>query len=471
MNLLRLALPVALLGLCLWRARVNRLFLLGIPLLMVMGQSVFFTRMRPFWMPGRFEPQTHIMGWLFVVWLVIVIVGRDGKEGRKAPFGPARILPEEIPLVLIAAVIVVHAVTAAAATADAGGTLLAAKDLIYLLLGYLLVRGIVSRFSRAQVIEFLGAAVLANTVAAALYVVHQGFGVGIYQAGEYFRTSYGGVEITRTFTFMPQLTLLALGYVLARPKWTAGWLVVLVITVLSVLVSYTRTLVITVVVAVVLAVVVRELKNPQASRFFRRLAMITASVAIVVVLFSLLLPTQTSYLASRLGEFGSAGGAGQIGNWSVREFKYTSVEDVVVKNDALFGMGFPIEGSNPVDAKIYRYSSDMAWIPILYRTGYVGIALFGLLLTGFGLRALKLALSGEESRRYLGLTYLIAIVLTGLVGFTAWVFMQPQIAPMGLWILALAAGEALRPAEEPAGAAQPVLFSPLADGGDARTVA
>ena len=71
-----------------------------------------------------------------------------------------------------------------------------------------------------------------------------------------------------------------------------------------------------------------------------------------------------------------------------------------------------------------------------------------------------------------GLTYLIAIVLIALVqAFIAWVFMQPQIAPMGLWILALVAGEALRPAEEPAGAAQPVLFSPVAAGGDGRPVA
>ncbi len=458
--MIRLLLPCALLAVCLWKARINRLFLLGIPVLMLMGQSVFFTRMRPFWMPGRFEPQTHIMGWLFFVWLVIVVFSRREKDEQRAWFGPVRLLPEEIPLALIAVVVAVQAAAAAAG----GGDPMAAKDLLYLLVGYLLVRGIVSRFSREQVVEFLGAAVIANTIAAALYIAHQGFGLGIYQAGEYFRTTYGGVAITRTFTFMPQLTPLALGYILAKPKWTAGWLVVLAITVMAVLVSYTRTLLITVALAVVIAVIARELRSPNATRFFRRVMVIVGSVAIAFALFALVLPVQTSYLTSRLGEFATASGVSDVGNWSVREFKYSSVERVVVRLDPLLGVGFPAPASNEVDAKIYRYSSDMAWIPILYFTGYVGIALFGLLLLGFGLRGLLLSMAAEESRRYLGMTCMIAIALMAVQAFSAWVFMQPQIAPMGLWILAVLAAEALRPAEAPAGAGEPVLLAPAAAG-------
>ena len=313
-------------------------------------------------------------------------------------------------------------------------------------------------------IEFLGAAVIANTIAAVLYIAHQGFGLGIYQAGEYFSTTYGGVSITRTFTFMPQLTPLALGYVLAKPKWTAGWLVVLAITVMSVLVSYTRTLLITVILAVVIALVARELKNPNASRFFKRVATIVGSVVLALAMFTLVLPTQAGYMASRLGEFASASGVSDVGNWSVREFKYTSVERVVVRLDPLLGVGFPAPASNEVDAKIYRYSSDMAWIPILYFTGYVGVVLFGLLLFGFGLRGLLLAAATEESRRYLGMTCLIAIALIAVQAFSAWVFMQPQIAPMGLWILAVLAAEALRPVEAPEGAREPLLLAPVAAG-------
>ena len=447
MGAAKLAVASALLLWFLWRARENRLFLLGIPVLMVMGEAVFFDRMRPFWTPGRFLPETHIMGWLFVVW-VLVMIGRVKGRTQAGPLGPGRLLPEEVPLLLIAALVVVHVVIAALPTVDIGTGVAAGMDMIYLLLGYLLVRGIVSQFSRHQVVQFLTAVVLTNTLAATLYVVHQGLGVKIYTGGEYFTTEFAGAEITRTFHFAPMFSLLALGFVLARPKWTPGWLLVLAITVLSILVSYTRTLVIAVVVAVVIAIVVHEFKSPSSRRFLRRAAVILASVIFIGGGFALVLPARAEYALSRLTELTSAGSVSEVGNWQVRVYKYDTMNRVVLKNDPFLGMGFPAPGSNPVDAQIYRLSADMTWIPIVYHVGYFGLALFAFALFAFAVRSLRLTLSADEVRRYLGLTYLITIALTVLVAFTAWTFMQPQIAPMGLWFLAFVAAEALAPAAE-----------------------
>jgi O-antigen ligase len=441
----KLALATALLVWFLWRSRRNRLFLLGIPVLMVMGESVFFDGMRPFWTPGRFSPQDHIMGWLFVVWVVIMF-GQLKRQGRVAVFGPGRLLPEEIPLLAVAVLVAAQAVVASRPSGDIGIGIGAGADLIYLVAGYVLVRGIVCQFTRGQVIEFLGAVVITNTIAAAMYVVHQGLGIKIYSGAEYFTTQFQSAEITRTFHFAPMFTLLALAFVLAKSRWTPGWLLVLAVTVLSVLVSYTRTLLIAVVAAVVIAVIVRELRNPSSGRFVRRATVVVGSVVAISVIFAVALPAQSEYTVSRLAEFTSARGLSDIGNWRIRQHKYDAVNQVVVKNDPVFGMGFPPPGSNPVDSQVYRLSADMTWIPILYHTGYVGLALFGLTLLAFGLRALKLTLGGDEAKRYLGLTYLITICLTALVGFTAWTFMQPQIAPMGLWFLGFVAGEALAPA-------------------------
>jgi hypothetical protein len=454
MTLAKMAVAALLLAWFVWKARQNRLFLLGLPVLMVMGESVFFDLMRPFWTPGRLESQTHIMIWLTIVWGVIVF-RRGGSGGRVSPFGPGRLLPEEVPLLILAAIVGAHVLGAAAPYGDIGGALTTAADLIYLLAGYVLVRGIVSRFSREQVIEFLTAVVLANTLAAALYVMHQGLGFKIYTGGEYFTTTFGGAEITRTFHFAPMFTLLALGFVLARSAWTPRWLAVLAVTVSSVLVSYTRTLLIAVAVALVLAIFVRELKNGDAGRLLRRSLVVLVSLALVFAVFSVALPAQSAYVVSRMSEFATAGGLGDIGNWEVRQFKYGTIADYVTRSDVFFGIGFPPAGSNPVDGLVYRYSADMAWIPIVYYTGYVGLALVGLALFGFVLRALRMAMLGSEERRYLGLTYFIVIVLTTLVSFTAWTFMQPQIAPMGLWFFAFVAAEALR--QEPQLAAAPLL--------------
>lgn len=448
MVLAKLALATALLAWFLWKARTNRLFLLGIPFLMVMGESVFFDRMRPFWTPGRLDPQTHIMVWLVVVWVAIMWGGRRSGRLRTGPFGPGRLLPEEIPLLLIALLIVAHALLAGAGTGDLAEAVFSTSDLAYLLVGYLLVRGIACQFSRSEVVSFLAAVVVTNTVAAGLYVIHQGLGVSIYTGGEYFTTVFRGVEITRTFHFAPQFTLLALGFVLARSRWTAAWLLVLAITTLAVLVSYTRTLLIAVIVAFLIALVVRELRRPSTSRFIQRALVILVGAFVLLAVFAVFLPAQSHFVSLRLTEFVSAGGVGDVGNWQVRQEKYDMANQIVLKTDPFLGMGFPLPGSNPVDSQVYRLSADMTWIPILYHLGYVGLALFGLALLGFGLRALTLTLGSDDTRRYLGLTYLITIVLTTLVGFTAWTFMEPRVAPLGLWFLAFVAAEALRPSSE-----------------------
>ena len=58
MNTVRVVLPTALLLYFLWRSMQQRVFLLGLPFLMDMYYSVFFERLRPFWVPAVVERQT-----------------------------------------------------------------------------------------------------------------------------------------------------------------------------------------------------------------------------------------------------------------------------------------------------------------------------------------------------------------------------------------------------------------------------
>ena len=448
MSIVRLAVPFALLMWFLWKARDNRLFILGIPVLMVMGPSVFFDLMRPFWVPGRLEPMTHIMMWLVISWAAILWTCRNDPERREVGvFGPARLLPEEIPFLVIAGLLVLHTLGVFAIGGDLRAAIATASGFSYILLGYLFVRGVATRFTRAEIIEFLGAVVIANTVAAALYVIHQGLHVEIYPAAEYFTTVFRGQTITRTFTFAPQFSVLALGFVLARRAWTPGWLVVLAITVLSIVVSYTRTLLIAAVVAVLIAVIAREFKRPRLGRLVRRVLTICASLAVAFVLFRVVRPVEYRFLLTRLGEFASSGGPTDVGNWDVRRLHFLAVERVVARGDQLLGLGFPAPGSNAVDANLHLWTSDMAWVPILYRLGWLGIVMFAILLTGFALRSLSISLQSPEERRYLGLVYLVAIVLTIILSFVSWTFMEERIYAMGLWLLAFVAAEALRQRE------------------------
>lgn len=444
MGLLRLALPTALVLWFLWKARGNTLFLLGIPVLMVMRSSVFFQNMKPFWMPGRLDTTTLLMGWLFLVWVVTIANERSRPDREMRPPGGTRVLPEELPLIGMAILIGWHALRAFGSSGDLAEAVSVASASFYIVLGYVLVRGIVTRATRAETEEFLAAVVIVNTIAATLFIMHQGLQLPIYEGESNITYSFAGQNIPRATIFVPQFSLLALGFVLAKRKWSAKWLVVLGITMLSVLVSYTRTLLIAAVAGLVIAIVARELSKPEAGRFLRRAGAIVLCVIATLVLFSMVRPVQYRFLLTRFAELGSGGGVAQVHNWQIRTTRWTVTTGVVAKEDLLLGLGFPQHVSNPVEPHLFYWTSDMTWVPILYRFGYAGLALFGLLLGGFMWRALVLSLKPPEARRELTLAYFITLALTVIMTFQQWTFMEPRIYPMGLWILALVASEALR---------------------------
>ena len=447
MGLVRLALPAALALWFIWKARRNGLFLLGIPVLMVMKGSVFFQNLTPFWKPGRIAPVTLMMGWLVLVWIVTIARRSRLDDSPIGPFGISRILPEELPLLGIAVIIGAYTIVSFAATGDLANAASLAAPTFYLFLGYLLVRGTVSRATRSETQEFLAAVVIVNTLACALFVLDQGLHLPIYLGQPNITYLYAGQDITRATVFSPAFNLLALGFVLAKRKWTAGWMVVLAITLVAILVSLTRTMLVAAAVALVIAIIARELTRPDFSRVARRAGGVVLGGAMVVIAFRMVAPFYWRYLLKRFGEFTSGSGV-QVQNWHVRAIHWDAVERVVAKSSLLFGVGFPQPASNPVDSHVYLWSSDMTWLPIMYRFGFVGLILIGLLFAGFIARALWSSFRPPELHRELALTYFITLVLTVIMGFQDWTFMSPLAYPLGLLIFALMAVEALRPAAQ-----------------------
>lgn len=457
MGAVRLALPAALALWFIWQARRRPLFLLGIPVLMATGGSVFFQNAKPFWMPGRLSQVTLIMIWLTIVW-GITIMRRSGPDGEGAPvgpFGPARVLPEELLLMAIAALVAVHTFSAFSASGDLMGAMTLAAATIYSLVGYLFLRGILSRASRAETKQFLAAVVVVNTGACALYILDQGLHIPIYLGAANITYVFQGQSIARGTVYQPVFNVLALGFVLAKRRWTPFWLAVLGITLEAIIVSLTRTMLIAAVAGLVVAVVARELVHPDFTRIARRTgATVFAAVAVVVV-FSRVVPTYWDYMLKRLDEFISPKN-GQVENWQVRVIHWDAVQHVVAKIDMVFGLGFPQPGSNAVDSHIWLWSSDMAWLPIMYRFGYVGLVLFALLIGCFMARALAVSFKPPEMRRELALAYFVVLTLTFIMSFENWVFMNPDVFPVGLLVFALITVEALRPSELPETAAAPL---------------
>ena len=134
------------------------------------------------------------------------------------------------------------------------------------------------RASRRDTLDFIKSLVLVNTLAALLFILHQGLHLPVYLVTEYQTITFMGQRITRSFYFMPQLLSLAIAYVFARRTWSVFWVGVVLVTLAALWVSYTRSLLVIAVAELLVVLGVRLLKAQQAHLVVRRVGTLAAIV-------------------------------------------------------------------------------------------------------------------------------------------------------------------------------------------------
>lgn len=449
MSALAYLVPAALLVYFLYRSMRARIYLLGIPFLMYMSDAVFLDRLRIFAVPGRLEPADHMMIWLVLVWLVcsdLLLPERFRSPSgeatpRRRPFSGGLIVPEEVILLGVAALVLLNIVIEAVGAGALVPALAEAKGFIYLLVGFALVLDVVARSSRQHVVGFLGALVLANTVAAALFIGHQGLGLSIY-AGEteYQVFTFMGQRLTRSFYFMPQLLGLAVAWAFAKRKWDWWAIAVVVITFGALWVSYTRSLLVIAVAEIALVLALRLFKRRQAGVVVRRLLSLAAIVVVLGALVFVFLPAQTQYFLSRIDVAVASPNVAQEPNLVNRQDKMRLTWEWVGQDGRAIGVGFP---SSTVDSRVTRMEGmapDIVWVPVLFRLGVIGVALFAALYLSGLWRAGRSMLRAPEEREYLWLVLACVVLASAFEGFVSWTFMNPFKTPLGLWPFALVCG-------------------------------
>ena len=463
MGAVRLALPALLLLFFVGRSVRQRIFLLGIPFLMYMTSSVFFDKMKIFWVPGRLSPSDHMMMWLVITWVVyfdLVLPAYRRVQPRPKLFGPALSGPEEAVLVGLLALAVLEIGLTALRFGEVSTAVGEAKGFIYLFAGYFLLRGMLCRAGRDDTVAFLKALVIVNTLAAGLFILHQGLHLQIYQATEYQVISFMGQRLTRSFYFMPQLLALALAYVFARRTWNVWWVGVLVVTLAALWVSYTRSLLLIALAELLVILAVRLLKAHQAGMVVKRAVTIIAVVTILGAAALVVLPVQSQYFLSRISMATSSGSLTNDPNLQNRGEKLREVYAWIGTESHVLGQGFATSGQDPPAANVQTMASDLVWVPVLYRLGLLGVLLVVLLYAAAAWRSLGCALSGSGAAEFTALVLLGLIVGTFLESFVSWTFLNPVRTPMGLWVFALVVAEAYRRRSE---AAEPTPAKPDAE--------
>jgi hypothetical protein len=463
-GLVRYAVPFLLLLYFLARSTQQRIFLLGIPFLMYMGNSVFFENAKIFWVPARLTPSDLVMVWLVFTWVVYfdLLLPPSHRPSRERPrvFGPALSSPEEF---IVLGIILLAALQVGLTTIRYGGlgaSLTELKGFLYLFAGYFLLRGMLCRASRKDTLDFVRSLVLVNTLAAVLFIAHQGLHLSVYVATEYQTLTFMGQRITRSFYFMPQLLALAIAYVFARRSWNVLWLGVVLITLAALWVSYTRSLLVIAVAELAVVLGVRLFKARQASFVIRRVVTLAAILLVFGVVAYSVLPVQSQYFLSRIGMATSSGSVTGDPNLQNRIDKIKLISTWIGTDGRYVGAGFTSASQDPNVSNVKLMSSDLVWVPVLYRFGLLGVALVALLYATMAWRAARMSLTGDDDAEFLALILLGVVVGTFLEGFVSWTFLNPARYPLGFWLFALVAAEATRRRAETAEAPAPAALLP-----------
>ena len=451
MSLIRLAIAVVLLAYFLWKARHKRIFLLGLPFLMYMGESVFFDKAKIFWMPQRLGQSTAIMVWLVVVWVVSMDLLLPQGEQRKARrlLGPPLRLPEELLLAVLAAVALVGLVSGVFRYGNLPSVLWAASGWFYLFIGYLMVRGMVAMADPGDVIDFLDTLVVINAAAAVLYIANQVLHLPLYEGSASGVLVYHGMTIVRAFAYYPQLLLLTIAMLFARPRWNWMSPLILAVNLVAIWVSYTRSWIL--IAALVLGVVlfVRLMKARQMHLAVRRLGSIVLLVVVAGAAVFLVLPTESSYFLNRLSATQGPGGLATESSFAARKSFIVATYDHVARVDSLLGVGFPPPGTESFSGSVARWSADTLWVPVVYYLGLVGAVLFLAVFVAYMARALLTALRFSGEVEYLGLVWLGVVAGTTVGTLVSWSVVNPDRFPLGLWPFAFLAALPLVPRSDP----------------------
>jgi len=355
-------------------------------------------------------------------------------------FGKTRFLPQEVLWIPIAVVVMVNLASTIVTYGDIVSALVEASPFIFLIIGYWPVRGIIAHTSQKEVRDFLEVITWVNSIAAILYVLHQGLHIPVYTFYQEFQSfSFQGELITRTFWFMPQLLLFSFAFQIAKPRLDLRSSIIIVINALGIFITYTRSLVIAAAAIIALVIILRLLKKQLAQ---------TGRTAIVVIGGGLLLglgitqvfPVEMQYFSSRIQPANAAESIGGTDSLIGRLDLFNQTSEVVGTSSTA-GLGFPNERQLPITYYVKQWYADMVWIMVLFRTGIIGIAAFLGLFILFWLRTLRMYLQGSGETEFLGLVFALlipAVLISSVVSFE---FLYLEHCTLGLWYLAVVAAE------------------------------
>jgi hypothetical protein len=435
MGAIRHILPYLILLFFIIKGNKQFFFFLAVPFLIFMSNSIFFENVKPFQMPGSLQ-NILIFIWLVLLWLAskIVTKQRVGKHTFHDKLNATDLCI--LALLLISTVGLIRTVTSYYPLIQ--GVIQEFFLQTSLLFAYFMIKDWFSSSKTGVIVEFLYAIVVVNSLAALLFLLHQGFHFNIYTTEEYLSESFDGQEITRSFWFMPQFLFFSVAFLLVFKKKYPLSIPLLIINLSAIVITYTISAIIITMLIIILYFLLAGLKDgrlgPTIGNLFKYAIMAIAGF----LLMWKLLPANINYLISRVSEHTESEYTKKEQNDMEVRFTNTRLMISKIDRDKIFlGMGPVTEYQSPKVAEMKGNTADIAWSGVIFYWGFIGLSIFALIFLFSSFQAFNFFMKFDGITSDLALMLLLFIISQFIDSFDSWTFLSAHGVAVGLWYFAL----------------------------------
>lgn len=402
---------------------------------MFMSESIFFENIKIFQIPGRFGTARLFM-WMIIIWS-LPFFGRL-YVGKSIDFKVSKSNVLDYCVLFLVVISIIGLIMTLIQYLNSTGVFIEFFTLFSLFGGYYIIKNWTSRNSLEVIKEFLFSLVIINTISSCLYILHQGLGQDIYLLANTGEDLSEWNEITRVFWYMPQLLSLSLAYALVfKEKKSFLFSFILIINLLAIFITYTRSAAINAVFMFLIYFVVTGIKKGRLGLVLRNIFLYGMLGVLGLIGLSKALPSSTQYFFDRFDELRRPSLANEPNNLELRFIMMSNVLTQTDSEKLIFGMGPVTDNQEESVPLMKRVTADIVWAGVSYRWGIIGLVLFALLYGLSGFVAFNLYMKSAGILSNLALMILLIIVSQFVESFVSWTFLSGHGFATGLWYFAL----------------------------------
>ena len=429
-ELLRKLLPYSFIIYYFVKGNKEPLYFLGIPFLMFMSNSIFFDGVKIFTQPG-FLNYALILIWLTLFWIAARLTSQKSILAYTNSLNSLDFCIIGLIVISLAGLVITltHSVVPELVEEFI--------HLVSLFAGFFIIKDWISRNKPELVIKFFYSLIVINTIASILFILHQGLGIHIYLEKESLQEYFDGEEITRSFWFMPQFLFFSITFLFVfRKSYSKTYLPLLLLNLLAIFITYTRSYVTIIVVIFLLYFLFVGIKKKRAELIFKNILKYSILGILGVFILSKIFPTKSKFFMERFSSISAPSTSKDPNNLQFRFMHTSNIISHMDNNSKLFGEGPVTEKQSDWVPDMELATSDMVWSGVVFRWGFVGLFLFILLYIFSIIKAFKFYINSEGLLSDLALFLLIYIVSQILESFVSWTFLSEHGFPTGLWYFA-----------------------------------